>query len=209
MGRMNCMKITLHLLALCLLLSITTKVSGKPNPRHLLIETEEQAKKTADYKEPGTDYNKAKNDDDYQFNVNFGDNCGQVGNTENNFQMQNSQMSIGGSHFHNNGIFNDQSITGSNIRGSSDSQTADYKEPGTDYNKAENDDDYQINVNFGNNCGQVGNTGNNFQMQNSRVSSGGTHFHNNGLFNDQSIRDSNIRDSSVGQSQSNGFGFPW
>merc|ERR1719481_67169 len=46
------MKITLHLLALCLLLSITTKVSGKPNPRHLLIETEEQAK--------------AKNNDDYQ-----------------------------------------------------------------------------------------------------------------------------------------------
>merc|ERR1712236_206317 len=41
-SRMNCMKITLHLLALCLLLSTTTKVSGKPNPRHLLIETKEQ-----------------------------------------------------------------------------------------------------------------------------------------------------------------------
>merc|ERR1711970_47547 len=51
-SRMNCMKITLHLLALCRLLSITTKVSGKPNPRHLLIETEKQAK--------------AKNNDDYQ-----------------------------------------------------------------------------------------------------------------------------------------------
>merc|ERR1712236_133402 len=51
-SRMVCMKITFHLLALCLLLSITTKVSGKPNPRHLLIETEEQAK--------------AKNNDDYQ-----------------------------------------------------------------------------------------------------------------------------------------------
>merc|ERR1719347_251628 len=49
---MNTMKITLHLLALCLLLSITTKVSGKPNPRHLLIETEKQAK--------------AKYNDDYQ-----------------------------------------------------------------------------------------------------------------------------------------------
>merc|ERR1711862_356070 len=49
-SRMNCMKITLHLLALCLLLSITTKVSGKPNPRHLLIETK----------------NKAENNDDYQ-----------------------------------------------------------------------------------------------------------------------------------------------
>merc|ERR1711970_1071363 len=51
-SRMNCMKITLHLLALCRLLSITTKVSGKPNPRHLLIETEKRAK--------------AKNNDDYQ-----------------------------------------------------------------------------------------------------------------------------------------------
>merc|ERR1719228_471215 len=62
---MSSLKITLHLPALCLLLSITTKVSGKPNPRHLLIETEEQAKKTADYKEPGTDYNKAENNYDY------------------------------------------------------------------------------------------------------------------------------------------------
>merc|ERR1712050_151073 len=64
--RMSSLKITLHLLALCLLLSITTKVSGKPNPRHLLIETDEQATKTADYKAPGTDYNKAENNDDYQ-----------------------------------------------------------------------------------------------------------------------------------------------
>jgi len=47
---MSSLKITLHLLALCLLLSITTKVSGKPNPRHLLIETK----------------NKAENNDDYQ-----------------------------------------------------------------------------------------------------------------------------------------------
>merc|ERR1711862_218967 len=71
--RMSSLKITLHLLALCLLLSITTKDSGKPNPRHLLIETEEQAKKTADYKEPGTDYNKAEDNDDYQnVNLNFG-----------------------------------------------------------------------------------------------------------------------------------------
>merc|ERR1719369_1693540 len=113
---MNCMKITLHLLALCLLLSITTKVSGKPNPRHLLIETEEQAKKTADY-------NKPENDDDYQFNVNFGDNCGHVGNKRNKVQMQNSRVSSGGDHFHNNGIFNDQSIRNSNIRDASVSQT--------------------------------------------------------------------------------------
>ena len=102
------MKITLHLLALCLLLSITTKVSGKPNPRHLLIETEEQAKKTADYKEPGTDYNKAKNNDDYQnFNINFSEQFGVTqnnGNRGDTIQMQDSQMSTGGSHFHNSGL---------------------------------------------------------------------------------------------------------
>merc|ERR1712215_301510 len=85
-SRMNCMKITLHLLALCLLLSITTKVSGKPNPRHLLIETEEQAKKTADYKEPGTDYNKAENNYDYQSIQNIG------GNTFTNSHFNNNQM---------------------------------------------------------------------------------------------------------------------
>merc|ERR1712215_176582 len=89
-SRMKCMKITLHLLALCLLLSITTKVSGKPNPRHLLIETEEQVKKTADYKEPGTDYNKAENNYDYQSIQNIG------GNTFTNSHFNNNQMNAGG-----------------------------------------------------------------------------------------------------------------
>merc|ERR1711942_357758 len=82
-SRMNCMKITLHLLALCLLLSITTKVSGKPNPRHLLIETEEQAKKTADY-------NKAENNYDYQSIQNIGN------NQFTNSQFNNNQMNAAG-----------------------------------------------------------------------------------------------------------------
>merc|ERR1711970_1599586 len=45
--RMSSLKMTLPILALCLLLSITTQVLGKPSPKHLLIETEEQAKKTS------------------------------------------------------------------------------------------------------------------------------------------------------------------
>merc|ERR1711887_111535 len=45
--RMSSLKMTLPILALCLLLSITTQVYGKPSPKHLLIETEEQAKKTS------------------------------------------------------------------------------------------------------------------------------------------------------------------
>merc|ERR1711982_14064 len=45
--RMSSLKMTLPILALSLLLSITTQVLGKPSPKHLLIETEEQAKKTS------------------------------------------------------------------------------------------------------------------------------------------------------------------
>jgi len=124
-SRMNCMKITLQLLALCLLLSITTKVSGKPNPRHLLIETEEQAKKTADYKEPGTDYNKAENNYDYQSIQNIG------GNTFTNSHFNNNQMNAAGtsatqnvwgnqftdSHFNNNQKNADGTSATQNVRG--------------------------------------------------------------------------------------------
>merc|ERR1719315_477971 len=84
------MKITLHLLALCLLLSITTKVSGKPNPRHLLIETKEQAK--------------AKNNDDYQ-NFQTMD-----GNFISGASVDHDQSNGGGSR-------NDQSMTGNFISG--------------------------------------------------------------------------------------------
>merc|ERR1719228_1441499 len=87
------MKITLHLLALCLLLSITTKVSGKPRPRHLLIETKEQTK--------------AKNNDDYQnsqimSNKNFGGGS----------RVSQTQSNGGGSH-------NSQSMDNKNIIGGS------------------------------------------------------------------------------------------
>merc|ERR1711862_443711 len=112
-SRMNCMKITLHLLALCLLLSITTKVSGKPNPRHLLIETKEQAK--------------AKNNDDYQ---NFNS---QVMTNSNIFGGKVSQTQTNGGGSHNSNTMKNNNILGgsgvsqtqSNGGGSHNSQTMD------------------------------------------------------------------------------------
>merc|ERR1712098_740939 len=51
MGRskMSSLKITLLPLAICLLLSLNSQVSGKPRPKHFLIETKENAKKSSDY----------------------------------------------------------------------------------------------------------------------------------------------------------------
>merc|ERR1711942_386515 len=51
MGRskMSSLKITLLPLAICLLLSLNSQVSGKPSPKHFLIETKEKAKKSSDY----------------------------------------------------------------------------------------------------------------------------------------------------------------
>merc|ERR1712236_191428 len=51
MGRskMSSLKITLLSLAICLLLSLNSQVSGKPSPKHFLIETKEKAKKSSDY----------------------------------------------------------------------------------------------------------------------------------------------------------------
>merc|ERR1719481_996958 len=42
---MTSLKITLLPLTICLLLSLNSQVSGKPSPKHLLIETKENAKK--------------------------------------------------------------------------------------------------------------------------------------------------------------------
>merc|ERR1711875_29423 len=97
-SRMNCMKITLHLLALCPLLSITTKVSGKPNPRHLLIETEKQAK--------------AKYNDDYQNIQTMTGNDIRGGSVS---QTQNNGGGWGGSW--GGGSGNTQSMGNNNIRG--------------------------------------------------------------------------------------------
>merc|ERR1711921_42624 len=49
MGRskMSFLKITLLPLAICLLFSLNSQVSGKPSPKHFLIETKEKAKNSA------------------------------------------------------------------------------------------------------------------------------------------------------------------
>merc|ERR1711862_670915 len=51
MGRSNMtsLKITLLPLAICLLLSLSSQISGKPSPKHFLIETKEKTKKNNDY----------------------------------------------------------------------------------------------------------------------------------------------------------------
>merc|ERR1711970_1548929 len=48
-SKMTSLKITLLPLAICLLLSLNSQVSGKPSPKHFLIETKEKAKRTSDY----------------------------------------------------------------------------------------------------------------------------------------------------------------
>merc|ERR1711942_457652 len=51
MGRrnMSSLKITLLPLAICLLLSLNSQISGKPNPKHFIINTKERPKKNNDY----------------------------------------------------------------------------------------------------------------------------------------------------------------
>merc|ERR1711875_77087 len=51
MGRskMTSLTITLLPLAICLLLSLNSQVSGKPSSKQFLIETKEKAKRTSDY----------------------------------------------------------------------------------------------------------------------------------------------------------------
>merc|ERR1712002_606494 len=51
MGRSNMtsLKIILLPLAICLLLSLNSQVSGKPSPKYFLIDTKEKAKKNSDY----------------------------------------------------------------------------------------------------------------------------------------------------------------
>merc|ERR1719369_2205560 len=46
---MSSLKITLLPLAICLLLSLNSQISGKPSPKHFLIETKEKIKKNNDY----------------------------------------------------------------------------------------------------------------------------------------------------------------
>merc|ERR1712236_119578 len=51
MGRsnMSSLRITLLPLAICLLLSLNSQISGKPSPKHFIINTKERPKKNNDY----------------------------------------------------------------------------------------------------------------------------------------------------------------
>merc|ERR1711875_102385 len=81
--RMSSLKMTLPILALCLLLSITTQVLGKPSPKHLLIETEEQAKKTSGSNE------------DYQSSINWWPNYQTWGGRNTNTWSSSTNTEIG------------------------------------------------------------------------------------------------------------------
>merc|ERR1712058_162141 len=48
-NNMTSLKIILLPLAICLLLSLNSQVTGKPSPKHFLIETKEKIKKNNDY----------------------------------------------------------------------------------------------------------------------------------------------------------------
>merc|ERR1712236_99676 len=56
-SEMTSVKITLLPLAICLLLSQMPKVSGKPSPKHFLIETKEKAKNSDSAYEEAYDTN--------------------------------------------------------------------------------------------------------------------------------------------------------
>merc|ERR1711942_662057 len=84
MGRskMTSLTITLLPLAICLLLSLNSQVSGKPSPKHFLIETKENAKvlKNSDYDINAVSFHNAPGgaviSNDY--NVNSGNNGGVI-----------------------------------------------------------------------------------------------------------------------------------
>merc|ERR1711970_61994 len=71
MGRSNMasLKIILLPLAICLLLSLNSQVSGKPSPKHFLIETKKMAKKNND----------RSTNDDYVENINNWGTIGAIG----------------------------------------------------------------------------------------------------------------------------------
>merc|ERR1711970_235740 len=77
--RMNSLKITLLPLAICFLLSLNSQVSGKPSPKHFLIETKEKARKNNDYIETIHNNGKVNKIVDRSFNVDYTGNVNNVG----------------------------------------------------------------------------------------------------------------------------------
>merc|ERR1712215_512651 len=78
-SRMNSLKITLLPLAICFLLSLNSQVSGKPSPKHFLIETKEKARKNNDYIETIHNNGKVNKIVDRSFNVDYTGNVNNEG----------------------------------------------------------------------------------------------------------------------------------
>merc|ERR1712050_240015 len=112
MGRskMTSLTITLLPLAICLLLSLNSQVSGKPSPKHFLIETKENAKvlKNSDYNINAVSFHNAPGgaviSNDYNVNSGVLNNNGGVINSR--------DYDINAGSFHNSGsvISNDYNV---------------------------------------------------------------------------------------------------
>merc|ERR1711942_429091 len=120
MGRSNMtsLKMTLLPLAAILLLSLLSQVSGKPSPRHLLVETKNKskAKKSSDYVENINNHagGSINHIDDRSFNVDY------VNNIKNNGKVgliKDASRNIGkGSDYVNN--INNGGLMGAVVDGS-------------------------------------------------------------------------------------------
>merc|ERR1712215_220212 len=117
MGRskMSSLKITLLPLAICLLLSLNSQVSGKPSPKHYLIETKEKAKKSSDYVKDITNHGvvhrviDGSTNFDYVNNVNNDGVVGSIVDGSTNFDYMNVgtlNNARGGSVVENNNNYN-------------------------------------------------------------------------------------------------------
>merc|ERR1711862_395111 len=108
MGRskMSSLKITLLPLAICLLLSLNSQVSGKPSPKHFLIETKEKAKTNNDYVKDITNHgvvNKAidgSTNFDYVNNIKNSGGIGGVVDASTNFDYVNNIKNGAGASIH-------------------------------------------------------------------------------------------------------------
>merc|ERR1712215_481716 len=120
MGRsnMSSLKITLLPLAICLLLFLNSQVSGKPSPKHFIVETKEKAKKNSeDYANIG--FNSGLVNDHSRGNfkdyANIGVNSGLVNDhSVGNFDYANIGSNSGVVNDHSRGNFKDYANIGVN-----------------------------------------------------------------------------------------------
>merc|ERR1711970_474747 len=109
-SKMTSLKITLLPLTICLLLSLNSQVSGKPSPKHLLIETKENAKKM-----PRRANAKDLNNSDYDINSGVLNNNGGVINSRdyniNALSFKNHGTVVSNDYDVNSGVLNNNGGT--------------------------------------------------------------------------------------------------